>query len=248
MRFSSLFHCVRAKFRAVTVTGNAVAVLGVVVALTTASISNASIWINEFHYDNVSTDTGEFVEFVVGPGMAINIADVKILLYNGANGNVYDTFASADFVAGMLVNGFQFYSALTPGLQNGAPDGIALTVNDGMADVLQQFLSYEGSFSGVGGPADGVMSTDVGVAQGSSTPEGSSLSLVGTGSEYSDFTWAVTDVDMNTTPSGATIGSPNVGQTLQASTGAVPEVSALVVWTALCGSVLIGWKRRGQLV
>ena len=243
MRSSTLYYCLREKFRTAMAGGKTLAALGIVIALTTATVSRASIWINEFHYDNTGADTGEFVEFVIGPGMAINIADVKVFLYNGAVGvgTVYNTLST--FVAAPLVNGFQFYSVSLPsnGIQNGAPDGIAISVFNGLTDVLQQFLSYEGTFTGVGGPANGILSTDIGVSQNGTEPIGSSLSLVGTGDEYTDFTWAKTD-------SGATIGAPNVGQTLQAPTGAVPEVSAFVIWVALCGSVLVGWRRNRHMI
>lgn len=41
-----------------------------------------------------------------------------------------------------------------------------------------QFLSYEGSFTAVGGPADGLTITDIGVAETSSTPVGQLLQLI----------------------------------------------------------------------
>ena len=63
------------------------------------------------------------------------------------------------------------------GLQNGSPDGIAL-VDAG--NVLVEFLSYEGTFTGVGGPAAGMTSIDVGVSEdgsgrrrGTACPSGS---------------------------------------------------------------------------
>ena len=62
------------------------------------------------------------------------------------------------------------------GLQNGAPDGLALVDAGG---VVVEFLSYEGSFTAVGGPADGMTSTDVGVSESGSTPVGESLQLIG---------------------------------------------------------------------
>src|SRR5918999_1747486 len=54
---------------------------------------------------------------------------------------------------------------------------------------LVQFLSYEGTFAGVGGPADGVTSTDIARAEGSTTADGSSLQLSGSGTTYQQFTW-----------------------------------------------------------
>ena len=75
----------------------------------------------------------------------------------------------------------------TNGLQNGSPDGLALVDSD--SNVVQ-FLSYEGSFMADGGPAGGMVSTDIGVAESTSTPVGYSLQLTGTGTVYDDFTWS----------------------------------------------------------
>ena len=59
------------------------------------------------------------------------------------------------------------------GIQNGSPDGIALV---DAANALVEFLSYEGTFTGVGGPADGMTSVDVGVSENGSGAVGNSLS------------------------------------------------------------------------
>ena len=96
--------------------------------------------------------------------------------------------------------GFEFYGI--SGLQNGAPDGIALIDPDG---AVVQFLSYEGSLTAVDGPASGLTSEDIGVSESSSTPAGESLQLTGTGLAYADFTWAA--------PAASTYGALNGGQT-----------------------------------
>lgn len=187
------------------------------------------LWINEFHYDNVGTDTGEFVEVVIAPGGPA-AATVNITLYNGANGLSYNSLNLASATLGSLVNGYQFYvwSLPTNGIQNGSPDGIALDVSG----VLDEFISYEGTFAGVGGPANGITSVDIGVSQNGTEPIGSSLGLTGTGADQTDFTWAA----FSSPPaSGATPGNPNVGQTL------VPAPSAL----ALLGIAgIVGGRRR----
>lgn len=143
------------------------------------------VFINEFHYDNAGTDVGEAIE-IAGPA-GTDLTGWSIVLYNGANGAVYDTKNLSGTIPNVS-NGFGFVTVTYPsnGIQNGSPDGIAL-VNNG---TLVQFLSYEGVFAGVGGPANGITSTDIGVIQGGSDPIGSSLQLVGTGSTYSDFTWS----------------------------------------------------------
>src|SRR5262249_29529320 len=48
-----------------------------------------SAWINELHYDNVGTDTGEFVEIAGVAGT--NLAGWSLLGYSGANGVAYAT-------------------------------------------------------------------------------------------------------------------------------------------------------------
>lgn len=166
-----------------------------------------TVFINEFHYDNASTDVNEFIE-IAGPA-GTNLAGWSVVLYNGNGGAVYNTIA----LSGTLANdsngyGFSVLSFPSNGIQNGAPDGIALA----NGTTLIQFLSYEGSFTAVGGVADGYTSTNIGVTESSSTLSTESLYLTGTGSQYSDFTW--------TGPAASTSGSVNTGQTFSAPANA----------------------------
>lgn len=158
----------------------------IMVLVTTSRSQNA--WINEIHYSDLGTDTNEFVEVVIqNPGNYM-LSGFGVFLYNGNNGESYDTKTLDLFTAGATVNGFTIYYYMYPtnGIQNGEPDGIALAYNEVL--IPGQFLSYEGAFQGVGGPADGIMSVDIGVLEGGE-PDGSSLQLSGSGSFYSDFTW-----------------------------------------------------------
>jgi hypothetical protein len=100
------------------------------------------------------------------------------------------------------------------GIQNGAPDGLALVDEQGD---LVQFLSYEGSFSAVAGPAAGELSQPIGVSQSSSTPAGAALQATGPGQGAADFVWIAT--------SGNTRGSVNTGQEIDACL-ALPAVPA----------------------
>lgn len=157
------------------------------------------VFINELHYDNASTDVGESIE-VAGPA-GTDLSTWSIVLYNGSNGSVYNTTD----LSGVIPNqGNAFGTAVVTypsnGIQNGGPDGIAL-VN---GSTVIQFLSYEGSFTASGGPADGATSTDIGVSESSGTAVGESLQLTGTGSSYSDFGWA--------TAQASTFGAPNTDQ------------------------------------
>lgn len=161
----------------------------------------ANVWINEIHYDNDGTDAGEAIE-VAGPA-GTDLTGWSIVLYNGNGGASYRT----NTLSGVLADqqgGFGTATVTYPtdGIQNGSPDGIALVDAGG---VVAQFLSYEGTFAAVGGPANGMTSTDIGVAEVSSTPVGHSLQLTGTGTAYADFTWSAAQ------PS--TFGSVNAGQT-----------------------------------
>lgn len=133
-----------------------------------------SVFINELHYDNTGTDVGEFIE--IAAPMGTDLTGYSLVLYNGNGGTVYGTIALSGVVAnqsngqGTIVVDFP-----SNGLQNGAPDGVALV--DAKGNVLE-FLSYEGSFTAVGGPANGLTSVDIGVAENGDTPVGQSLQLI----------------------------------------------------------------------
>ncbi len=145
-----------------------------------------AVFINEIHYDNDGADTGEFVE-IAGPA-GTDLAGWTVVLYNGSGGAPYDTITLSGVLPDQSLGGgtLAFFQA---GIQNGSPDGLALV--DPSAQV-RQFLSYEGVFTAVGGPADGLSSIDIGVSEPGATPVGSSLYLVdqpNRGSVYSDFIW-----------------------------------------------------------
>jgi hypothetical protein len=177
-----------------------------------AQDGSITVFINEIHYDNASTDAGEAIE-VAGPA-GTDLAGWSIVLYNGNGGAPYDTTALSGVIPNQQ-NGFGtlYFSYPVNGIQNGAPDGLALVDTGG---AVVQFLSYEGSFTAVGGPADGITSTDIGVAEGSSTPVGDSLQLTGTGTTYDDFTWAG--------PEANTFGLVNTGQTFERAAPFINEI------------------------
>lgn len=168
----------------------------------TFSSYGQEVFINEIHYDNTSTDTGEAIE-LAGPA-GTDLTGWSLVLYNGSNGLVYNTNnltgAFPDLGNGMGVLSFSYP---TNGIQNGPPDGIAL-VHSG---IVIQFLSYEGVFQALDGPALGQFSVDIGVNEPGDTPIGYSLQLTGTGSVYSDFTWS--------SPGTSTFGAFNNGQLIQ---------------------------------
>ena len=174
--------------------------------------NDSPVFINEIHYDNDGADAGEFVE-VAGPA-GTDLTGWTLVPYNGNGGAAYTPQPTLSGTLGDDTgSGFGFQSVPLTGLQNGAPDGIALVDGTG---TLVQFLSYEGAFTAAGGPADGRMSTDLGVVEGGSDPAGLSLQLTGTGSTYGDFTW---DGPADDTP-----GTVNTGQVLVASGDPLPPV------------------------
>jgi predicted extracellular nuclease len=153
-----------------------------------AQPADGDLFISEFHYDNEGTDSGEFVEVTAPAGT--DVSDLSLVLYNGNGGSEYDTTALTGTVPDQT-DGYGTVVVDYPvnGIQNGSPDGIALV--DGATVV--EFLSYEGTVTAVGGPADGVTSTDVGVEQDAGTPVGASIER--TGAVPAEYTWESTDTN-----------------------------------------------------
>jgi DNA/RNA endonuclease G (NUC1) len=198
--------------------------------------------ISEIHYDNSGTDVGEAIEVSFAAGT--DITGWSVVLYNGSGGAVYDT----DFLTGLpqtlCPGGARFVVTLTypsNGIQNGSPDGIALVAP---GNVLKEFLSYEGTFTGVGGAANGVLSTDIGRSQNGSEAIGLSLQRSGTG----DMVWgtpapntfnACNDNDapavvatIEVTPADATVVEGATQQfTAQAFDAGHNPISASVTWS-----------------
>ncbi len=158
-----------------------------VLTVNTPPMPNA--WINEIHYDNSSADVGEFIEIVVENAGSFTLSGIRVDLYNGNGGAVYDTKTLDQFTVGNTVGNFTFYTnnIYTSGIQNGAPDGMALSYFGTL--VPGQFLSYEGTMTGTAGVANGVTSIDIGVSEAGNVAAGSSLQLAGASTAYSGFAW-----------------------------------------------------------
>ncbi|MBC8087251.1 MAG: DNA/RNA non-specific endonuclease [Phycisphaerae bacterium] len=130
--------------------------------------------ISEFHYDNAGGDVGEAIE-ISGPA-GTDLTGYSIVLYNGSNNLTYTPLVNltsvipanctVDNTRGVVV---QNYTANQ--LQNGNPDAIAL-VN---GTTVIEFISYGGTITAANGPAQGLTSIDIGVAENGSTPAGFSL-------------------------------------------------------------------------
>lgn len=152
--------------------------------------------INELHYDNSGADTGEAVE-VAGPaGLSL---DGSSIVFYSSGGSQYKSTSLSGTIPDCGALSFE-----VSGIQNGVC-GLVLVAADG---TLGPLLSYEGVLTATEGPAAGVTSADIGVAESSATPVGS-LQLQGDGS-----TWAV----------GATssFGALNAGQSCASSPPSPP--------------------------
>jgi predicted extracellular nuclease len=181
--------------------------LALLLSLTnTALLADTPVFINEIHYDNAGSDVGEFVE-ITGPA-GTDMTGWQLELYNGSS-SVLSPYATLD-LSGVLTDdtgsGYGFLTVSHSGIQNGAPDGMALIDSTG---AVVQFLSYEGSFTPNSGAAAGMTSTDIGVAETSSTDEGDSMQLQGSGTLDSDFVWVS---NITQTP-----GALNIDQSLNGS-------------------------------
>ena len=157
------------------------------------------VWINELHYDNNGTDRNEFVELAGRSGTSFT--GWRLVGYNGATGLQYATVQLSGTLANQS-NGFGTRAFAFKGLENGSPDGIAVVNASGQ---VVQFLSYEGVFTALDGPAAGMTSSAIPVQEDGTGPTNGSLRLVGSGCGYSSFTWAA--------PGTANQGAINAGQT-----------------------------------
>ncbi|MBP7951832.1 MAG: hypothetical protein KA004_19475, partial [Verrucomicrobiales bacterium] len=173
--------------------------------LTAAVCAAQAVFINEIHYDNNSSDTGEGVE-IAGPA-GTDLSDFDLVFYNGNNPQAAVEYATVR-LSGVLPDaangsGFAWFGPPANGIQNGGNDGVALYRRS--TGQVEQLLSYEGVFTASNGVAAGQTSVDIGVAESSTSPAGQSLQLAGAGTLYQQFHWVASQT--------ATPGQINGGQT-----------------------------------
>ncbi len=198
--------------------------LGVVIIISSAFLlSQTPIFINEIHYDNDGTDTGEGIE-IAGPA-GTNLTGWSLVLYRDV-GTVYYTENLSGTIPDLCNGGILSFPI--SGIQNGPADGVALV--NGVT--LIQLLSYEGTLTATEGPANGVTSTDIGVSETSTTTVGFSLQLEGVGTFYEDFTWVG--------PLANTFGDCNGEQTLPV------ELSSFTTETTVQG-ILLQWTTESEI-
>ena len=181
--------------------------------------ASADVFINELHYDDATSsgDVGEKVEVVATAGESLS--GYRIYLYNGATPSAATSYDNDLVPTGSLVTcggtvRIATVSYPSNGIQNGAPDAIALVNGSGQ---LVQFISYEGTVTASSGPAAGRTSTNLPVSETSSTPAGTSLQLGGSGSTYANFSWKASATQ--------TFGTCNNGQSFAAANPAPTVVS-----------------------
>lgn len=183
-------------------------------------------FINEIHYDNDGADVGEFVE-IAGPSGG-DLTGWTLVAYNGNGGGAYNTVALTGALSSDAGQGY--YVADFTGLQNGAPDGLALVDPTGK---VVEFLSYEGTFTATDGPAAGLISTDIGTAEVGDEAPGLSLQRL------DDDTWTAPTAETrgtDNTPDVATVINEIHYDNAGTDTGEFIEVAGAA------GADLTGWS------
>jgi 5'-nucleotidase len=203
----------------------AIATIAAVSSSTAQAAEPTAPFLSEIHYDNAGTDTGEALEIEAPVGF--DLSGWQLALYNGNGGAVYNTRTLTGTVpdAGVVVATYP-----TDGVQNGAPDAVALVRPDG---TVAEFLSYEGPLTAAGGPANGTTATDIGVAEGTATPVGYSLQKIdGTWRAEAQNTFGTRNSgggDPDPDPVGCDITVTNTIAEVQGTTDASPLSGSQVV-------------------
>ncbi len=208
-----------------------------VITFISVTLHAQTVFISELHYDNSGGDVNEGFE-ITGPA-GTDLSCYEIYFYNGNGGILYSSSPAITALSGTIPDEGCGYGSIwfsAGALQNGAPDGLALY--NTCTSTVEQFLSYEGSFTATAGVANGLTSTDIGVSEGSGTATTESLQLTGTGTTYTDFTWAA--------PSTSSNGSINSGMDMCISCGgpvAEPtnEATALATSNISCTTADLSW-------
>jgi hypothetical protein len=192
--------------------------------ITVQAPTAAGLVINEVDYDNIGTDTAEFIELYNGGSAAVALAGLELVFVNGANNTVYTTVdlsPAGTLMPGqyLVVGATSVVSTVPAGvlvidagavsnyIQNGSPDGLALV--DTTKQTLVDALSYEGAITMASIPG---FPTAVSLVEGNALPATvadsntvqGSLARLPNGSDTND---AATDWKFSSTP---TPGAANV--------------------------------------
>jgi vibriolysin len=149
---------------------------------TGGSAGTGHLVINEVEYDEIGTDSGEFVEIYNGTSAPVNLSGYSLVLVNGDTSTSYltqslssaGTLAAGQYLvvgnpsvtaaAGALKINF---SAGSDKIQNGAPDGVALINGSTLVDAI----SYEGSITAASITGVGTVSLVEGTALAASVAD-----------------------------------------------------------------------------
>ena len=151
-------------------------------------VTGVTVFINEIHYENIGGDAGEGIEIAGTAGT--DLSCYQLDLYNGNSNTVYNTITLSGTIPDQQCGYGTVWFDIS-GIQNGSPDGVSLY--DTCNAIMIQFLSYEGTMTAQGGPADGLNSIDIGFNEDDANV-GESLQLVGTGTQHGDFSWQTATV------------------------------------------------------
>ncbi len=193
-------------------------------------ITDPRFWINELHYDDSGADANEFIEVIV-PQSFSDFTNLHLILYDGATGLQSADHDGGTFTQGATQDGFRLLSKNIPGLPDGTT-GMALVYKGNVI----QFLSYEGSFTAADGPAAGMTSVDIGVAEDGTDAEGLSLQLSGQGDTYRSFVW--------NTPTPQTSGQPNTNAQIDQ---ALPVTLLTFKGSQKGSGVTLSWQTASEL-
>lgn len=161
----------------------------------------SDVWINEFHYADGDGDSSEFIEIAGVAGT--DISGYYIARYNGNTGLSYESLLPFYGVLPDEENGYGTAFISVDNFQNSI-DGFALINAEGR---VIQFISYEGAFPGLGGPANSLSSVDIQITQDNTTTSTQSIHLIGAGNTAEAFTWSLSAINSRSP------GSKNIGQT-----------------------------------
>jgi PKD repeat protein len=118
--------------------------------------------ISEFHYDNAGDiDVNEWFEISAPAGTSLQ--GYTIVLYRGSDGMSYGTRFLGSIMSPNCSNGRGVMLHMMP--NNTLLNDVAGFALVSPANVVIEFLSYEGSFTAANGPAAGMTSANIGVSE-----------------------------------------------------------------------------------
>jgi len=182
---------------------------------------DTNVFINE-----ISSDSDELISVEIAAPVETDLTGWSLIAYKGRDGKTIASMEFSQFLVddSEISDGVRFLTRPVPLLTAGFSRdengyGLALVDPDGNT---VQFISYsDKSIRAADGPANGLVSSNVGPFKSSSEGSGYSysLQLTGTGNVASDFKWSVST-------SGGTDGFLNSGQSIMGTDIFINEVTS----------------------